>query len=149
MEQYLGDDIRREYPYLKSWLLHGVLTRRRRPVLLDHRVVRTWLEKYAPRRIIEKRKAAVVWGTAGDSSAKRATVSGPLVPLSGASALEDACGERYRREVSDLGLGYRLSPLSPGKSKYTCILFPMPFTIKQFLFILKKNLTNKTICFHF
>ena len=85
--------------------LHGVLQRRRRPVLLTERVARTWIEKYAPRRIIRKRSAAAVWGTAGESSEKRLKVS--TVELVGAAAVEDACGERYRREVSDLGLGER------------------------------------------
>ena len=47
----LGADIRREYPYFNYWALHGVLMRLRQPVLLDRRVVRTWLDKYAPRRI--------------------------------------------------------------------------------------------------
>ena len=106
LEQYLGDDIRREYPYFTDRALHGVLMRRRRSVLLCHKVVRTWIEKYAPRRIIRRQSAAAVWGTAGESSAKRAKVSGALVVLVGAAALEDACGERYRREVSDLGLAY-------------------------------------------
>ena len=107
LEQYLGDDIRREYPYFKSQVLHGVLQRRKRPVLLDHQVVRTWLDKYAPRRIPCKRSGSTVWGTAGEPSEKRAKVSGALVPVSGAAALEEACGDRYRREVSDLGLGER------------------------------------------
>ena len=60
LEQYLGDEIREEYPYFTDRELHGALQKRRRSVLLDHQVVRTWLAKYAPRRIIEKRKAAVV-----------------------------------------------------------------------------------------
>jgi len=28
------------------------------------------------------------------------------VPVSGAAEIEELCGERYRREVSDLGLGH-------------------------------------------
>ena len=113
LEQYIGDDIRREYPYFKYWALHGVLQRRKRPVLLDHQVVRTWLHQHAPRRIPCKRSAATVWGTGGEAPEKRAKVSGALVPVSGAAALEEACGDRYRREVSDKGhepffLGYEL-----------------------------------------
>ena len=107
LEQYLGDDIRREYPYFTYRALHGVLQRRRRPVLLSRQVVETWLDKYAPRRIIRKQSAAAVWGTAGEPPAKCAKVSAAMVELVGATALEDACGERYRREVSDLGLGER------------------------------------------
>ena len=106
LEEYLGDDIRREYPYFKSRVLHGVLQRRKRPVLLDHQVVRTWLNKYAPRRIPCKRSGSTVWGTSGESPEKRAKVDAPVL-VSGAAALEEACGERYRREVSDKGLGER------------------------------------------
>ena len=105
VEQYLGDDIRREYPYFTYRALHGVLQKRRRPVLLSRQVVETWLDKYAPRRIIRKQSAAAVWGTAGEPSAKCAKVSAAAVQLVGAAAVEDACCERYRREVSGLGLG--------------------------------------------
>ena len=38
LELYLGDDIRKEYPYFNSWALHGVLTRRRRSVVLSRQV---------------------------------------------------------------------------------------------------------------
>ena len=75
LEQYLGDDIRREYPYFHSRALHAALERRRRPVLLSRRVAETWLDKYAPRRITYKRSGSTVWGTAGDPLAKRARVS--------------------------------------------------------------------------
>jgi hypothetical protein len=87
LEQYLGDDIRREYPYFNSWSLHGILKRRRRPVLLDRQVVRTWLEKYAPRRSKRKQSVAATWGTAGLPVAKRPAVCVSLVPVSGAAAL--------------------------------------------------------------
>ena len=130
--QYLGDDIHREYPYFNYWALHGVLQRRRRPVLRDKRVVRTWIEKYAPRRIIRKQSAAAVWGTAGEPSAKCAKVSCAMVTVSGASGLEEACGERYRREVSDLGLGERFFSLL--FSKYSCSLFSSSFCLYQNLF---------------
>ena len=95
LEQYLGEDIRKLYPYFRSTALHGVLTRRRRPVLLPRQVVETWLDKYAPRRIIRKQSAAAVWGTAGEPSAKCAKVSAAMVELVCAAAVEDACGERY------------------------------------------------------
>ena len=112
LEQYLGDDIRREYPYYNSRALHTVLAKRRRAVLLSERVARTWLEKYAPRRITSKRSGAIVWGTGGDPAAKRARVSGDAATLSGAAEVEVACGDQYRREVSDLGLGERF--FTPG-----------------------------------
>ena len=108
LEQYLGDDIRRQYPYFSSRQLQGALEKRRRPVLLSRKVAETWLAKYAPRRISFKRSGAVVWGIPGDEpAAKRARVSGDPVLLSGAGDIEAECGDRYRSEVSDLGLGER------------------------------------------
>ena len=112
LEQYLGDDIRREYPYYHSWALHTVLAKRRRAVLLSERVARTWLEKYAPRRITSKRSGATVWGTGCEPAAKRARVSGDAATLSGAAEIEAACGDQYRREASDLGSGERF--FTPG-----------------------------------
>ena len=105
LEQYLGDDIRRQYPYFTWHVLHSSLGRRRRPVSLSEMVVRTWIKQYAPRRITYKRSAAAVWGTPGEPLAKRPKVSGDPVTLSGAAAIEAACGDEYRKEVSDLGLG--------------------------------------------
>ena len=105
LEQYLGDDIRREYPYYNSWALHSVLERRRRPVLLTEWTARMWISKYAPRRITSKRSGATVWGTGCEPAAKRARVSGDVATLHGAADIEAACGDEYRKEVSDLGLG--------------------------------------------
>ena len=105
LEEYAGDEIRREYAYSNSRALHGVLMKRRPPVLFGHQVVRTWLETYAPRRIAAKRTAPAVWETAGEPLAKRPAVCAAMVELMGAAALEDACSERYRRAVTDEGLG--------------------------------------------
>ena len=106
LEQYLGDDMRRQYPYFSSRQLQGALEKRRRPVLLSRQVAETWLAKYAPRRISFKRSGAVVWGIPGDEpAAKRARVSDDVVHLSGAADIEAACGDEYRKEVSDLGVG--------------------------------------------
>ena len=104
-EAYLGDEIRREYAYFTDRALHGALTRRRQSVLLGHRSVRTWLDKYGPKRITFKPRAP------GEPAAKRPCVSADrtLVRLSGAASIEDTLGERYRREVADLGQGIRLS----------------------------------------
>ena len=106
LELYLGDDIRREYPYYRTWALHGALGRRRRPVLLSRQVAETWIEKYAPRRITYKRSGSTVWGTAGDPLAKRSKVS-DVEYLRGAGDIEETIGDRYRTEVCDIGLGER------------------------------------------
>ena len=63
------------------------------------------MEKYAPRRITYKRSAAAVWGNPGEPLGKRPKVSGDPVTLSGAAEIEAACGDQYRKEVSDLGIG--------------------------------------------
>ena len=65
LEHYLGDEIRQEYPYFTYRELHGALGKRLRAVLLHRRVVETWLEKYAPRRIIRKQSAVGVWERLG------------------------------------------------------------------------------------
>ena len=108
LDVYLGEEIRREYAYFTDRGILAALMKRRQSVLLSRQVVTTWLQKYAPKRINYKRTAPV-WGTPGQPLAKRPAVSDPLVPLVGAAAVEAAVGERYRREVTDRGLGIRFS----------------------------------------
>ncbi len=109
----MGDEMRREYGDLSSCMLRTVLSRRRKLVCVGLRTVRTWIEKYrrqapvrgrpaaAPAGVL-KRPAAAVLADALEPVRKRAAMTG----IDGARALEEACGERYRREVVDLGLGH-------------------------------------------
>ncbi len=113
LEEIMGDEMRREYGDLASRMLRTVLSRRRKPVCVSEQTARTWIEKYrrqapvcrrpaaAPAGVL-KRPAAAVLADALEPVRKRAAMTG----IEGARALEEACGERYRREVVDLGLGF-------------------------------------------
>ena len=90
LEQLLGDEIRREYPYFTWNGIHHSLMRRRQPVLLGIQSVRPWLDKYAPRRITRKRTAPRIWGTAGQPSSKRPDVSAPLAEQTWAAFIRTA-----------------------------------------------------------
>ena len=79
LEQYLGDDIRREYPYFHSGHCMAYCRDDDGQYCFLVGSSETWLDKYAPRRIIRKQSAAAVWGTAGESSAKRSKVSAAMV----------------------------------------------------------------------
>lgn len=98
--------------------------KRRQPVLLSRKVFQNWLDTYAPRRIIAKRTAPARWGTAGEPSAKWPAVSVAVVELVGAAAVENACGERYRREVTDKGLGIFFCSRSPKLIVFSRFCFP-------------------------
>ena len=105
LETYLGEEIRKGYPFFILKPLRGVLLRRRRPALVEFRVVRNWIDKYVPRPISAMRTAPAVWGTQGEPTPKRYAVCPAFMELVGAAAVEDACGERYRRDIADKGLG--------------------------------------------
>ena len=113
----MGDEIRAQYPGLASRALLTALGRRVKSVQVSHKAVRTWISKYRASSstalpVIRKRPAAVLG--ASDRVRKRpasaASVGSMAAPaalsiLLGGAGIEEACGERYRREVSDLGLG--------------------------------------------
>ena len=58
-----------------------------------------------------------------------------MVELVGAAALEDACGERYRREVSDLGLGERLFRYYFKSILVLCFCFVFDYTNNILFFV--------------
>ena len=102
----MGDELRRVYVGLASWILHKALKQRRKSVEASRRVCETWLAQYAAaaeppakkgRRAIEPHEVSA----ASSSSARQAGIK-----LLGAKAVEEACGLRHRREVSDLCLGF-------------------------------------------
>ena len=83
----------------------------------------TWIEQYRPEVVLRKRPAAamkrpaaaikrpavaqIVSDGAAAASSSSTRTSTASVSIEGAAAIEAACGERYRREVSDLGLGLK------------------------------------------
>ena len=84
----MGDALREQYPGLGPRQLRTALGRRRKVVLISEQVSKTWVRTYG--------------GAAGDSHA----AAGAMRGVSGAAALEEAVGARYRREVIDIGLGF-------------------------------------------
>ena len=120
LEAQLGAELRTSYRGLCHRALSSALAKRRKPVLVTHRLCRTWLAAHsipdpAPGRIrkrpaaagapCRKRPAAASWN---DGAARKRPASSSALPapvaLKGAGALEVACGDRYRREFCDLGL---------------------------------------------
>ena len=133
LEAQLGAELRTSYRGLGCRALCSALAKRRKPVLVTVQLCRTWLEAHsipdpAPGRIrkrpaaagapVRKRPAAASWNDgaarkrpavapAAEPAVSSAASSSGLpapVTLKGAVALEDACGDRYRREFCDLGL---------------------------------------------
>ena len=121
LEAFLGDDLRSKYQGIPRRQLVQALSQRRCPVLVPDKVARGWLEQHGipilkrPAQSVPapcKRPAAAVFeGNAPPGKRQRKDVSseplpGPsLTPIASAMELERACGMRYRREYTDLGLG--------------------------------------------
>jgi len=57
LESLLGEDLRTYYSDLNYWAIHTALRQRVKPVLLDHRVVRTWIQQNRPVGLWRKRPA--------------------------------------------------------------------------------------------
>ena len=102
----MGDELRIQYAGLGDWALCTALGQRRKAVEVSRKVCRTWLEQYATvaeppakkgRRAIEPPEVSAAASSSGPQAG---------IKLLGAKAVEEACGPRYRREVTDLGLGF-------------------------------------------
>ena len=87
----MGDDLRRDYAGLGYAALKSALGKRRKVVEVTVKVCQTWTRQYS---------AAAPEPVAGAGSPSRI-----VLELAGAQAVDEAVGARYRREVTDLGLG--------------------------------------------
>ena len=120
LESLLGEDLRKYYGHLKDYALHTALQQRVKPVLLSRQVITTWIQRHRPEAVSRKRPAvalkrpaaamkrpAAAQSVSDDAPAEppRKRAATASVSIKGADGIEAACGERYRREVSDLGLG--------------------------------------------
>ena len=119
LESLLGEELRLYYGHLKYWSLHTALQQRIKPVLLDRSLVKTWVQQNMPSVSLKrpagvmKRPAVSLKRPASTMSVSDDVVMEPLLKrpsfscnsITSAAGIEEACGERYRREVSDLGLG--------------------------------------------
>ena len=102
----MGDEIRIQYAGLGYKALCKALGQRRKAVEASEQVCRTWVDQYAAaaeppakkgRRAIEPPEVSAAASSSGPQA---------RIKLLGAKAVEEACGPRYRREVTDLGLGF-------------------------------------------
>ena len=119
LEEALGPELRTAYPGFRRDALRSALGRRRKPVLVSSKACRTWVEQYgaaqqqAKRAVSASSRAAPAKRPRGASAAASsaaasaaAPVSAQPEPLEGAAAVEQACGAKYRAEVTDRGLGF-------------------------------------------
>ena len=93
LEEAMGDDLRRDYAGLAYKALRNALGKRRKVVDVSTDVCRAWVRQYS---------AAAPEPAA---AAGAASSSGIVTKLVGAKAVEEVVGARYRKEVTDLGLG--------------------------------------------
>ena len=102
----MGESLRSQYAGLGYKALCKALGQRRKVVMASEKVCRTWLDQYATaaeppakkgRRAIEAPEVSAAASSSGPQAG---------IKLLGAKAVEEACGPRYRREVTDLGLGF-------------------------------------------
>ena len=138
----MGDDLRAKYHGIPRRMLVTVLSRRRCPVLVSEKLVRIWQEQYGipvlkrPAQSVSlphKRPAASVSVNSAPAGKRRRTdVSGrsaeaPLTVSNSVLELEYACGQRYRREYTDLGLGMQ------GQGDMPKILASWGYEVKPFI----------------
>ena len=106
LENALGDELRSKYGGMKYRQLQTTLGKRRKAVLVSKKVCEMWCKKHVSP--LGKRTAPVQ--PLEPPSKRRVVTKTPLssmypIVLDGPQELEEACGHRYRAEVSDLGLG--------------------------------------------
>ena len=134
LEDALGAALRTTYAGLKKDVLSATLGKRRKPVLVSIDVCKGWLRQYAEAAAIKKRPASAssyeppaagilkrpaAVSSGGGPAKKRPAASTPavsaassssapavLISIIGATALEQACGAKYRHEQTDLGFGH-------------------------------------------
>ena len=138
----MGDDLRGKYHDISCRMLVTVLARRRCPVLVTKKVTETWLAHYGipvlkrPAQSVSvacKRPAASVSANSAPSAKRRRTdvsdgsAEVSLTVLNTVLELEHACGHRYRREYTDLGLGMQ------GQGDMVKILASWGYSVKAFV----------------
>ena len=93
LEEAMGDELRRDYAGVGYRVLRVALGKRRKVVEVTAKVCQTWTARHAA-------PAPEPAAAAGAASSSRIFTN-----LVGAKAAEDAVGARYRKEVTDIGLG--------------------------------------------
>ena len=116
LEESFGSELRSTYAGFKAKRIVSALGKRRKVVLVGLQVCRNWVEKFGQQPAAAGRMKRPAAAPAGRMMKRPACASSAPSAVSGASSavqkiegmlmLEETCGERYRREVSDLGLGF-------------------------------------------
>ena len=122
LEAAVGSDLRDAYAGMGYRAIRTALSRRMKAVVVSCKVVRNWQLQYASVQSVRRRPAALALkrpasvlpeATERPTGKRRAASSGagpvsevPASPtcLQGAKAVEEACGEKYRRDVFDFGI---------------------------------------------
>ena len=104
----MGDELRPDYAGPGPRVLRTAIGQRRKVVLVTEDVSRKWHNKYAGtgEAPAKKRRLGEPVEPPGVSAAASSSGQTPSIQLAGADAVEKACGSRYRKEATDLGLGF-------------------------------------------
>ena len=105
LEAGLGDRVRDACAGLADWVLQAALGAARKAVEVSRQTCRTLFEKYGPGTVKKRPASKVLKRPAAKRSSSSSSAPSSLVRIVGTQVLEETVGDRYRREVSDHGLG--------------------------------------------
>ena len=105
LEAGLGERLRDVHAGLKDMALQIVLGAAGKMVEVSCQTCRTRCKKYGLGTAQKRPASKVLKRPAAESSSFSSSAPSALVRIVGAQALEETVGNRYRREVSDYGLG--------------------------------------------
>ena len=120
LEAGLGERLRSVYANVGERALPRILALARKAVHVSYRTCRSWLQKYGPGAakkrtaptVLKRPASRVLKRPAAENSAgasSSSSAASALVNIAGTKALEETIGDRYRKEVSDYGLGLGFS----------------------------------------
>jgi hypothetical protein len=111
LEECLGDHMRSVYGALKSCALGTALRQRIKSVEVSREILGQWIRQFRfpnPMNICKKRPASMIQPSVNLAVSSSSSSGDPApirVVIDSSTVLEATCGVRYRKEVSDLGLG--------------------------------------------
>ena len=109
LEAGFGDRLRSVYADVSAISLPRVLGLARKAVHVTEKTCRTWWQKYGP-AAVKKRPASQCMKCPASKRSVGSVASSSSAPpvlesITSLKALEELCGDRYRTEISDHGLG--------------------------------------------
>ena len=111
LEKLMGDEMRRRYAYLPFKKIMTRLSRRRKPVLVNEKSVRTWIEKYSRQAPVRRRRAGGMKrpaAAADETPDDRLRVS-PSSDLASSQSMSSVC-EAAEAVEQTVGDRLRVSP---------------------------------------